>query len=299
MKKISGRAIVVIIVIIFFLAAYVTADVIGGNRSVPFGYWVANETEDAFYNFLVLGTDKDENRTDLILFCQYDGKEGTLKAIQIPRDTRVENTRYDKKINSAYGSERGILELKEETASLIGIYPEKYVTVNFDGFCALIDSIGGIEFNVPMRMYYTDPAQNLVIDLMPGEQTLDGKKAEMFMRFRKNNDGSGYAEGDIGRLKAHKKFYRAVINKVVSLKGIANLGAVMDSVGDNLQTDFSLSDLVSNIDGLKKLKNGSIKIFTLPGRGEYRNENGRNISYYIYDKEKSAELIEENFKFTK
>lgn len=299
MKKIPGKAVVVISVIIFFLIAYVTADTMSKNRNIPFGYWVADETEDSFYNFLVLGTDKDENRTDLILFCQYDGKEGTLNAIQIPRDTRIENTRYDKKINSAYGSKDGISKLKEETASVIGIYPEKYVAVNFDGFCSLIDAIGGVEFDVPMQMYYTDPAQNLIINLAPGEQTLDGKKAEMFMRFRKNNDGSGYAEGDIGRLKAHKKFYRAVINKLVTLKGIVNLGAVMDSVGDNLQTDFEVSDLISNIDGLRKLKSGNIKVFTLPGKGEYLNENGRNISYYIYDKEKSAELIEKNFKFTK
>ena len=72
--------------------------------------------------------------------------------------------------------------------------------MDFEGFRDLIDAIGGVEFDVPTRMYYTDPKQNLEIDLYPGKQLLDGKKAEMFMRFRQNNDGTGYAEGDIGRM---------------------------------------------------------------------------------------------------
>ena len=51
-----------------------------------------------------------------------------------------------------------------------------------------------MEFDVPQRMYYSDPTQDLYIDLQPGLQTLNGEQAMGLVRFRK-----GYATQDIMR----------------------------------------------------------------------------------------------------
>ena len=55
-----------------------------------------------------------------------------------------------------------------------------------NGFRNIIDAIGGVEFDVPIRMFYNDPEQNLHIDLQKGKQLLNGKKAEMLVRFRQD-----------------------------------------------------------------------------------------------------------------
>lgn len=296
MEKVANRIIVLAAVIVFFVVLYSAVGADMGDKSVKFGYWVNNDTEDECENFVVLGTDMDETRTDLILFCQYFSEANSLKVLQIPRDTRVETVRSDKKINSAYGSKGGIECVKNEVESVVGIYPENYVVLNFKGFKELVDAIGGIEFDVPMAMYYTDPKQQLVIDLKPGKQLLNGEKAEMFMRFRQNNDGSGYPDGDVGRVKAQYKFYEAAVEKIVSRDGIMNMQSLAKVAEENLKTDFTVSDLLEHIDKIKNINPNSVEIFMLPGYGKYVNENGREISYYLYDEEKTKDIVNKHFK---
>jgi len=192
------------------------------GNPINFALWNASGVNklQTVENFVVAGIDKDGYRTDLILFCQYDLTDNSLTAMQIPRDTKVNNKRNDKKINSAYGSPKKTEAMFDELESIVGIRADKYVIVSFKAFRELIDAIGGVEVNVPMRMYYTDPYQNLTIDLYPGEQLLDGRRAEMFMRFRQNLDGSGYPDGDIGRNAAQRKFYSAVTDKLLSGKTV-------------------------------------------------------------------------------
>ncbi|MBQ2890600.1 MAG: LCP family protein [Clostridia bacterium] len=294
MERNKKRILIVFSVLVAFALFYCIAS----HRQVPsymeFGHWENTEKENR-RTFLVLGTDKEETRTDLILLCQYNEKNNHLSVLQIPRDTRVENGRGDKKINSAYGSKNGIKTLKNEVEKVTGIYPDNYFVINFKGFRQLIDAIGGVEFDVPVDMKYTDPVQNLVIDIDKGYQTLDGKKAEMFMRFRQNDDHSGYAEGDIGRLKAHKSFYRATIDKLLSFNGVFNIGEIIDVARDNVKTDFTLSDLFRYMGDIRKLNENSVEIVMLPGRGEYISDGGNSVSFYITDTNELEKLKDKYF----
>ena len=292
-RKYANRVIVILLLLIVFSTLYIVADA-EKNSKISFACW-ENLEQNNDLNFIVLGTDKDEIRTDLILLCHYDSQSNRINAMQIPRDTRIETAGRDKKINSAYGTKNGIETVKKEVCTLTGIYPEKHIVLNFSGFRQLVDAIGGIEYDVPIDMKYSDPAQGLYINLKKGKQLLDGKKAEMLMRFRKNDDGSGYAEGDIGRLKAQKSFYGAVVRKILSFNGIMNIGGVMDAVGDNFKTNFSVGDFFEHISDFKKMNVDSVNVFVLPGRGEYIAENGNSISYYIADNNKLSELVNKYF----
>ena len=209
-------SILAVIFIIYTVCA--AASLFSGGEPVKFAFLSKNKTvkSEALENFVVAGVDEQGMRTDLILFCQYNDITKSLNVLQIPRDTKVETKRYDKKINSAYGTEKKEAALFDEIEDITGIKPDKYAIVSFKAFRELIDAIGGVEVNVPIRMYYHDPYQNLTIDLLPGKQLLDGKKAEMYMRFRQNDDGSGYKNGDIDRVAAQKEFYGLVADKLLS-----------------------------------------------------------------------------------
>ena len=114
--------------------------------------------------------------------------------------------------------------------------------MNLDGFVNIVDALGGVEMNVPYRLYYPDPAQNLYIDLYPGYQTLTGAEAEQFVRFR-----HGYLQADIGRQNAQKMFMSAFIQKAKSSLNISNVGTlttVATEIIDNLTTDITVSDFV-------------------------------------------------------
>ena len=290
------RLVVAILILLMIIYAGISAAVsIVTGEPINFGFWSKWGTKKIqnVENFVVAGIDEEGYRTDLILFCQYNLADNSLTAMQIPRDTRVENDRHDKKINSAYGSPGKSEAMLNELESIVGIRADKYVIVSFKGFRNLIDVIGGVEVDVPMRMYYTDPVQNLTIDLWPGKQLLDGRHAEMFMRFRQNNDGTGYKNGDIERNAAQKEFYNAAMDKLLSGRTILKVPQILNIVSKNLKTNFTGEEIIKYIGKVPKFNMENINIISLPGEGRY-DENG--VSYFFHDEEETKTLVEQYFK---
>lgn len=287
-------AVAVLILLMIIYAGLAGAISIISGKPISFGIFsrAGLVKAGAARDFVVAGVDEEGYRTDLILFCRFDPSDNSIRALQIPRDTKVENKRSDKKINSAYGSSGKTETMFDEIESVIGIRPEDYVIISFKAFRELIDAIGGVEVEVPFRMYYTDPAQNLVIDLQKGMQLLDGRHAEMFMRFRYNNDGTGYQNGDIDRIAAQRKLYSAVADKLLSGGTVLKAPKILGIINDNVNTSFTAEDIVKYIGCIPKLSADKISIQALPGEGRY-DDNG--ISYFFCDKEKTKELMEATF----
>ncbi len=283
-----------ILLMLIYVGLSGAVSIITGN-SVNLAFWQNDKiSDDKILDVLVAGTDEDGYRTDLILLCRYNMTDNRVTALQIPRDTRVEeNNRRDKKINSSYSMPEREQALFDEIEMLTDIRPEKYVIVSFKAFRQLIDAIGGVEVEVPIRMYYTDPIQGLTIDLYPGKQVLTGRQAEGFMRFRYNNDGSGYPNGDIDRVAAQKKFYESALDKLLSGGTILKVPKILSIITDNVRTDFTGEDIMKYIGKIPSFKMENIKILTLPGEGGYGDDG---VSYFWHDENKTKLLLEENFR---
>ncbi len=262
------------------------------DKSVKTSVSEKSQKEEEILDFLVVCVDDDGYRTDLILLCRYNPEDNSGVILQIPRDTFVENNRRDKKINSAYGTKGKAGTLIREVEAVVGVAPRRYLIITFSAFKELVDEVGGVEVDVPIRMKYTDPVQNLNIDLYPGVQVLDGEKALMFMRFRKNDDGSGYVDGDIGRLKAHKVFYEAALSKLKNTKNILKAPKILRILKRYAQTDFTPGDLLGYLGEIPSLDTKNIKILSLPGAGRYA-KNG--ISYFFHNEVETKKLVEEYF----
>ena len=241
-------------------------------------------------NILVAGVDIDGYRTDLILFVQVNNIDKKVSVLQIPRDTKVDNKRRDKKINSAYFS--GIDTLNNEVESVIGMRADFFATITFDAFKEIVDTLGGVTIDVPIDMNYHDPIQGLTIELEAGRQKLDGEHAMMFMRFRKNDDGTGYAMGDIDRNAAQKQFYSAVMKKALSPVGIIKAPWLYSTIMENTTTDLNNAEVRKLMFEVFSIGKDNIGIYQLPGESKYVN----NISYFVHDKEETKKLMDENFR---
>ena len=294
-RKIKSPFKIFLTLLVLFLAAYVGYVCVSAHISgepINFKFWDKNPAfSKSYQNFVVAGVDDDGYRTDIIMVCQYDFAAGTLNVLQIPRDTYVENDRADKKINSAYGSADKEKTLFKEIETVTGLKADKFAVVSFKGFRDAVDAIGGVTVNVPIRMYYTDPVQGLYIDLYPGEQTLNGKQAEMFMRYRKGNSGGGYGNGDLGRIAAQQSFYESLIDKLLSPSSVIKAPKLLSVVLKNTTTNFSSSELLNYITSGLKMNKENIKFHQLPGNADYIN----GVSYFVADKDATAELIATNF----
>ena len=132
-------------------------------------------------------------------------------------------------------------------------------------------------------MYYEDPWDDdggLYIDLQPGMQHMDGKTAVTYVRYRDE-------EGDIGRIRRQQKFMKAVMDKLVSPTIIPRLPSIVSAMYDAVETDMSISELLSFLGTLQEAKNNGLKSEMLPGKPVYIDE----ISYWIPDISKIRQIL--------
>lgn len=240
---------------------------------------------------LIAGLHPDGPLTDFIMLARYNPKTGRINAMSIPRDTKIIGS-VDGKINSAYATKkRDINFLAEKVKDLTGISVDNYVLLDTGAVRKMVDAIGGIPMDVPFDMKYDDNEQDLHIDLKKGYQVLDGKKAEQFIRFRKNNDGSGYPLGDVQRIETQQKFIKSAVSEVLKPATLLKLGDLIKLGLESVKTDITFGEILGYIDDVKKFDTSKLRIETLPGEGLYIG----NVSYFVHDVEETKKLVDELF----
>jgi len=242
-------------------------------------------------NLLVLGLDEYEERADSIVLMNYSPDAVKLNILSIARDTRVFVNGKPVKINSlmAIGGEQKMIDMVEE---ITGLNINYYITLNFEGFRKIVDTLGGVRVNVPFNMNYDDPTQNLHIHLKKGVQVLNGREAEQYVRFRKgNNDNQGYSDGDLGRIKAQQEFIKSFIEQKLNLKYVSKIDDIYFILRKYMRTNIKLGDIRHYITSVKKLRNEDINAYTIPGRPRFIDGQ----SYFIINKKEVNRLIDEKF----
>ena len=271
----------------FFVYAYVNKDDENSSNNNILNT-IANKIAPKLpeYTLGIIATNDDgDSRSDSIVVVGYNSVNNQITTLNIPRDTiisipdewwpiMVENypiiegdNKDMKQINvlTYYGNERGMEFLEKYVEDLLDIEIDYYAHFDLAGFRYLIDSIGGVEFDVPMRMKYSDPSQNLYIDLQPGLQVLDGDKAEQLLRFRKDNYNRGYRRGDLERIEVQQSFIKAFLKKASSIDTIlSNPKAYYDTLTKHVDTNFGLSDALKYVGEIKKLDIENINTYTIP-----------------------------------
>lgn len=248
-------------------------------------------------NFLVFA--HDGSRADTIMFASFDPKGQYLDIINIPRDTFWLVDGYTeradhKKINAVYGhagEKGGSLGLKQEVANMLGVDVNYYVKFNYNGAAAVVDTLGGIEVDVPFDMLYDDvwADPELHIDIKEGQQLLDGENAVDYLRWRQNNDGL-IKEGDLQRIERMQDFLKRALKKSMSLK----LPSVISTGIKYVQTDIAANLAISYADDAIGMSTENISTYRLPGevpdsvnlRGFYVSDPGqiKDLLIEIYSK---------------
>ena len=235
---------------------------------------------------MIMGVDEradDVGRSDTLMIATLDPDKNQAALLSVPRDTRVKIKGHGfDKINAAYAY-GGRKLTQEPIESLLNTHIDHYIKINVHGFTKIIDALGGIDIDVEKRMYYEDPWDDdggLYIDLQPGMQHMDGKTAITYVRYRDE-------EGDIGRIKRQQNFMKAVMDKLVSPTIIPKLPAIVSAVSDSVETDMSVSEILSFLGTLQDAKDNGLKSEMLPGKPVYIE----GISYWVPDISKTRQIL--------
>ena len=253
---------------------------------------------DDVFTFVIGAVDEEETRTDALMVATMDVKKKTVNIMNIPRDTMCNNNTTDasRKINAAYAI-GGIDQTKREIERLMGFQPDYYVIVNFDGIAAIVDAIGGVDYEVPFRMEYDDPSQDLHIDLQAGMQNLDGDQVVEFLRWRHNNDYSvQYENGDEGRVENQQKFLKELARQVLQLKNVTKIPKIAEAVFNNVKTDLTAGNLLWMGMQALQIDNDDIQFFTLPGYGAMSTAGTSTAySFFFPYYEETLKLVNQYF----
>lgn len=218
------------------------------------------------YTFLLAASDDGNGNADTIMVMTYDVPNQKIGVVSIPRDTVVDTKRKMPKINAAYSD--GVETLQSEVTNLVGFPIDFYITVDMKAFVEVVDAVGGVDFDIPVYMYYDDPTQDLSIHYEPGMQHLSGKQALEVARFRKNGDGTGYANSDIGRTKTQQTMMASIADKVISWNSIPKVNQFIKIFSKNVKTDLSVRELAYFASEAAKLNlDAALSGSTLPGDG--------------------------------
>ena len=149
--------------------------------------------------------------------------------------------------------------MMESFGDLMGYVPDFYVMVDLQAFAALVDAVGGVYYDVPVNMYYNDPAQDLYINISAGEQLLNGEDALKVVRFR-----SGYATADIGRIDTQQDFLKTAAEQVLANKDSLKITSLVDIFLNYVETDLTYGNLIWFAQEFYKMDSENIRFHTLP-----------------------------------
>ena len=191
---------------------------------------------EGVYTCLLLGV-ADQGGTDTIMLGVFDTKGGTASLISIPRDTVVYTDGKYRKITST--SSGGAEAVGAAVHDLLGVPIDYYVSVNLKAFQSIVDQIGGVWFDVPVRMDYEDPYGDLYIHIAPGYQHLSGKQAMGVMRCR-----NCYSNADIGRAATQRAFLVALAKQTIVPSNVTKVTSLINTFSQYVRSDMSLNNMV-------------------------------------------------------
>lgn len=314
-KKIGKKVLIFIIIILLLGIGWFTYRTIrngggiSGMLATVVGHNENTKKDLKEIKVLILGvsTDTDAELTDTIMIASYNPNTQKANLLSIPRDTftgkNPKKAVASQKINSLYNINKTPDKTLAAVNELTGLDIKYYVIVKTEALIKLVDAIGGVKFNVPMRMKYTDTSQNLVIDLEEGEQLIDGNKAEQLLRFRHNDYQKGvgmtsypseYGDNDFGRMRTQRDFIIATLKQTLKPSNIFKIGQILEIANENVDTNLELSFVKDYIPYAVELDTENITSATLPGTTpDVSTTNG--VSVFVADKKASKELIQSMF----
>ncbi len=211
-------------------------------------------------NILLLGSDTRQGQTghiggvtpglsDTTILLHINAARTLAYGVSLPRDSMVERPPCERKdgqgvdpgglsmFNAAFAVGGPACTIKT-VEKLTRIRINHFVVVDFNGFRAMVDALGGVPVCVPEAVHDTTGH----IDLPAGSYTVKGNRALDYVRVRhviSNN-------GDIGRMKRQQAFLASMANKAISAGTLINpvrLYNFLDAATRSLTTDPGLASL--------------------------------------------------------
>ncbi|MHB1628292.1 MAG: LCP family protein [Bacilli bacterium] len=235
--------------------------------------------------WLLVGSDSRKGeaaRADSLMLVRLNMRKKTALLCSIPRDSRLYVRNHGcTKVNHAlaYG-DLSLLRTTVQTA--FGIRVDHVVALDFEGFIALVDALGGVVVELKRAIDYDDATDGTHIHLLAGRQRLDGKAALGFVRFRHD------VLADTGRMERQQQFLRAVATTHPPLYRWWRVGNAAMRLPAHIHSDMTAWELFQAAARMALAPHLSIHMRTLQGVNRVDPRDG--LWYFYVDASDIARL---------
>jgi LCP family protein required for cell wall assembly len=284
-----------------FKFAYNAHKLFGGNIFSVLSTTKLKGEDSGRVNILLAGNSSDDtghsgaDLTDSIMLVSIDTKNNKAFLLSIPRDlwVHIPGDGHEK-INDAYvfGQSNGFSgpgypsggmgQLEQVVSQDLDIPIDYYALIDYSAMKDAVNAVGGVDVTInstdPRGLY--DPSIDYatngpLVKLTNGTHHLNGEQALDLARARGDSYYSyGFPASDFDRTEHQRQLLVALKDKAVSVGVLANpakLSSLSDAIGNNVKTDFSLSEVHRLYDLTKQINGKNIQSLSL------NQANGKNL----------------------
>ena len=215
------------------------------------------------FTVLIMGVDSEEEgikgssfNGDSLMLITFNPKTLNTTILSIPRDSYVPiscfaGKRKNKITHAAWQGEECMMDTIKD---LLDVDIDYYVKINFRGAVELVDTLGGVEIDVPYNLCEQDSYRRWgknTVYIEKGLQTLDGEKALAFSRNRHPNPEmcsakwTNYNSSDFIRGMHQQEVVGAILNKIKTAKNLDTIYKLLDTISNNMVTNMSTDQILS------------------------------------------------------
>lgn len=270
---------------------------------------IADKFDKDIINFVLLGLDQnvsrennfDTFRPDTIMVISVNFRTNDTNIVSIPRDTyvNIHGFNFNDKINHAYvygyqqaGADEdphrtGVRTTTRTIQDFLGGVPiHYYVTVGMDVVEEIVDSAGGVYFDVDMPVRNRAGRGSIVVE--EGYQLLDGHQFMHLVRFRAIG-------GDFGRIERQQDLVVAFFQQVRERGKLQQIPHIYSSLSSNIKTNLSTSQMGALALYGMEVDTSGIESYRFKGSGQYAPRDGMDIYYLVPYEQARVDLIKEVF----
>ena len=216
------------------------------------------------FTILLMGVDSAEEglskntvaNGDSLILITFNPNTLNATMLSIPRDSYVPIACWsgtpENKIThaAAYGTDCMMSTIE----NYFDVTSDYYAKINFKGLVTLVDTLGGITVEVPQDLCTDNSNREGEVCINAGLQTLNGEQALVLARNRKQ-----LAAGDLDRGLNQQLVIQGILNKVKDMKSINQVMDVLNTVTNNLDTNFTEQQILSFYDIAKDIMNNALQ----------------------------------------
>jgi LCP family protein required for cell wall assembly len=188
------------------------------------------------------------------MVASYDTDLHSVSLLSLPRDLLVithddQIGRINSVMSHAYNTNGGdirsaALTLSKKVEKITGLTIPYYAMIDFDGFIQIVDSLGGIDINVPSpfidMQYPVDwNGEYEIFELPEGMNKLSGPNTLKYARSR-------HSTSDFSRSKRQQSIIKAIMTKIMSSENfsISKLKELYTNYTSIVKTNISLDNMI-------------------------------------------------------